>query len=155
MNFDSGGQFSIQTPSGVCGNGNITISPGNGVRFDFNDRRFGPNIQTVISTTNCLTTRSAAPNIPYKYCFGWSPKGFKLGVNSIIKTIQYTPGFSNPITFIPPSFATIKSIKTYDRVFEDSILRQLALAGVTQIGWLNNGAGIVHPVTYYNANENA
>jgi hypothetical protein len=84
----------------------------------------------------------------------WSPRGFKLGSNSIIKTIAHSPAFNNPISFsVPPS--TIRAIRSYDRVFEDSVLRQFAMGGVTQIAWLNNGDGELPPVTYYNSNENS
>jgi hypothetical protein len=150
INFDSGGWFALNTPAGVCGGGAITIGPNNtGLRFDLNERRFGPNVQSIFVTGNCLTTRQGpGPNTPYKYCFSWSPRGFKIGVNSIVKTMQYSLGWGNPNSFTAPS-STIKSIKSYNRVFEDSILRQFAIAGVTQIGWLNNGDGDLSPVTYY------
>jgi hypothetical protein len=155
LQFDANA-FSIATPNGVCGNGNLTVAPSpSGVRFDLNDRRFGPNIQTVISTSNCLRTKDGAgSDTLHKYCLSWSPRGFKLGSNSIIKTIAHSPAFNNPISFsVPPS--TIRAIRSYDRVFEDSVLRQFAMGGVTQIAWLNNGDGELPPVTYYNSNENS
>ena len=150
VSFDNSIQFGLNTPSGICGGGAITLGPNNsGFRFDLNDRRFGPNVQSVNTVGNCLTTRAGpGPNTPYKYCWGWSPIGFKVASNSIIKTIPYSLGWGNPTSFTAP-FCTIKSIKSFDRVFEDSILRQFAMGGVTQIGWLNNGDTELKPVTYY------
>lgn len=142
--------------AGICGGINLTFATTvGGYRIDLNDRRFGPNIQTVISNGYYLTTRFPGPNIPYKICVSWSPNGFKTASNSVIKTIPYSQPFKNAVSFSAPQWGTIKMIKSYDRVFEDNILRQFSLAGVTQIGWLNNGDGIPHPVTYYNANENS
>jgi hypothetical protein len=149
INFNIGSWFSLNTPGGICGGGAITLGPNSsGFRFDLNERRFGPNIQYVHVVGNCLTTRVAGPNTPYKYCWGWSPIGFKFASNSFIRTIPYSLGWGNPTSFTPP-FCTIKSIRSFDRVFEDSILRQFAMGGVTQIGWLNNGDGELKPVTYY------
>jgi hypothetical protein len=149
MNFNSGGRFTIFgfTAASSTIPGNHWIGP----RTDsFLYQSGDGSVNRSNGFSWCYKNRYHARDTQHKWFFSWSPYGYKWGANSRIKSIAQN---ITPLTIISsfnfPNEGTMVRVRYFDKVFSNDITRQFALGGVTQIGWLNNGDGIVPPSTDY------
>lgn len=151
MQYNTSGLFAINGLSGGSFAAYWFAPDGSSVRFDTYTAK--NNQQVVSALSPVFTTRHHARDTSYKWFVSWSPLGYKIGSNGMIKSISGSNRVVDISSFNFGREFTIQSLKYYDRTFEDNTIRQLVQAGVTQIGWLNNGDGMVHPVTYYRGDQ--